>query len=388
VLPLREAGLPFYPLKGDGMAPVLRRGFTLVELLVVIAIIGVLVALLLPAVQAARDSARRTQSANNLRQIGIALHSAHDQMKEFPPLCINQWSSFYDQNPGDEANAYTGPYLPYSINTAGSDKSTFFYCLLPYLEQATLHSSISGYPFYIMANRSDDRRKMVGTDPPKCYQAPADIGPYKSIDWSWPYTTHPDGIPFKHGLISYAANLRAFGKPDRNGRWTSWRVAWRNLGVGSRVAQITDGTSHTLAVVEKPMVTGDAVLVYRDWAIIGSRGQQDGVNTWATTDIPETGLPIFGHTCNNPNSTADDIYGQWGRDNCSYSGGPESFHPPQRRLVRDQQNFYTIYSFNGSNSVQATMVDGSVRNISTNVSIPAWSAAVTANAEDPLSALD
>jgi prepilin-type N-terminal cleavage/methylation domain-containing protein len=365
------------------LSPRRTLGFTLVELLVVIAIIGVLVALLLPAVQAARDAARRTQSANNLKQIGIALHSAHDQMKEFPPIDINQWSSYFELNPGDEASHYTGPYLPDKEATAGSDKTTFFYALLPYLEQQILHRSISGYPYMIMARRSDDPRKLVGTDPPKVYQAPADQGPYKEIEWSWPYTTHPDGIPFKHGLISYAANARAFGRPDRYGRWTSWRVAWRNIAVGSRIAQITDGASNTLAVIEKQMVTGDGQLSYRDWSLIGNRGpQQDGANVWCATDMPETLLPFFGTTCNNPTTTADDVYGQWGRDNCSYSGGPESFHPPQRRLVREQQHVSNIYSFNGSNSVQAVMCDGSVRNISTNIAIAPWSAAVTASNDD------
>jgi len=61
-----------------------RRGFTLVELLVVIAIIGVLVALLLPAVQAAREAARRTQCLNNIRQLGIAMHLYHDAHEQFP----------------------------------------------------------------------------------------------------------------------------------------------------------------------------------------------------------------------------------------------------------------------------------------------------------------
>jgi prepilin-type N-terminal cleavage/methylation domain-containing protein/prepilin-type processing-associated H-X9-DG protein len=99
--------------------------FTLIELLVVIAIIGVLIALLLPAVQKVREAASRTQCANNLKQIGLAIHNFHDTYGVFPNQGGQSWTGIaYDQS---------GTPLGYKYQTAG-----WLYQILPFIEQDNL----------------------------------------------------------------------------------------------------------------------------------------------------------------------------------------------------------------------------------------------------------
>jgi prepilin-type N-terminal cleavage/methylation domain-containing protein len=98
------------------MARSFKRGFTLIELLVVIAIIGVLIALLLPAVQQAREAARRSQCSNNLKQIGLAIHNYHDTFKLFPTYLSNVNAGGFDPTASQWANpqGWLAMILPYA----------------------------------------------------------------------------------------------------------------------------------------------------------------------------------------------------------------------------------------------------------------------------------
>src|SRR5262245_31110662 len=107
------------------------RGFTLVELLVVIAIIGILVAILLPAVQAARAAARRSQCANNFKQVGVALYNYESSKKSMPPGEIYNLSLYWGANCGTAGEQGPSGNIP-----------LFNYCwsslLLPYLEETAV----------------------------------------------------------------------------------------------------------------------------------------------------------------------------------------------------------------------------------------------------------
>ena len=110
-----------------------RKAFTLIELLVTLAIIGILVALLLPAVQAAREAARRASCKNNLHQIGLALHAYHDALRSLPVGCL-EWCA-----------------TPFQTTRRQFAWSAL---LLPFLEQQPLHAQIDfRYPFDAPQNR-------------------------------------------------------------------------------------------------------------------------------------------------------------------------------------------------------------------------------------------
>lgn len=126
-----------------------RLAFSLVELLVVTAIIGILIALLLPAVQAARETARRTQCLNNLKQWGLAMHNHHDTRNAFPRGSFSRGTT--------------------SLN--GADRKTFVTLLWPFIEETTLYERYDfDQPFWSPSNRE------VVLATPDMYRCPSDRG--------------------------------------------------------------------------------------------------------------------------------------------------------------------------------------------------------------------
>lgn len=209
-----------------------RAAFTLVELLVVIAIIGILVALLLPAIQAAREAARRTQCVNNLKQIGLGLQNYHDTFKTFP-------SGVLFWQPGGGANQMFG----------------WSALILPQLEQSQLHDQmgVTRRTLRQLLNSNADRPLVQSRLP--VYRCPSDVT--KDLPTTTPeptqfYNTGPNNCPDPY----YAATSNYMGVvgiwdldeplingPDNNG------VLYPNSNVD--MADILDGTSNTFAVGER-----------------------------------------------------------------------------------------------------------------------------------------
>ncbi len=182
-------------------------GFTLIEMLVVIAIIGVLIALLLPAVQKVREAARRTQCANNLKQIGLALHHSHDTYGQLPPLT------------GDGASGLVlaGPWQ--------GKTSSWLYFLLPFVEQeAAARLADSGI------NTANGPQHL----PIKTYTCSSD--PSGTGEG-----TFQNSYPVPWAVGNYGANYQVFGQPATH----HWE------GHARLPASFPDGTSNTIACAER-----------------------------------------------------------------------------------------------------------------------------------------
>jgi prepilin-type N-terminal cleavage/methylation domain-containing protein len=215
-----------------------QLGFTLVELLVVIAIIGVLVALLLPAVQSAREAARRSQCSNNLKQLGLALLHYHDTFKVFPPRRGGTAG-------GGNTTRFDGNY----------DRLSAFVVLLPFYEQKNLYDQIAA------GNVRDTNGNLIWTGGPAPW--------YNNNNWQ-PWRTQVQLILCPSDKItptptSHAHNSYAFSVGDTLGGdvdISGVRVhlnhpsrQFRGMFGGSQrclgINFLTDGSSNTIAMSER-----------------------------------------------------------------------------------------------------------------------------------------
>ncbi len=190
------------------------RGFTLVELLVVIAVIGVLVGLLLPAVQAVREAARRTQCANNLKQIGVAFQNYHSAFRVFPSGYI--------------AGA------PYPDTTPGWGWAAL---LLPMIEETGLHQAID-FRLPIEHPQNAAVKTLVSV-----YLCPTD----QVILEDFMLTDENGADVVRAAPASYAGSVG--DDSSEADAMTGNGVLFRNSGI--RIAQITDGAAHTTLVGER-----------------------------------------------------------------------------------------------------------------------------------------
>jgi prepilin-type N-terminal cleavage/methylation domain-containing protein/prepilin-type processing-associated H-X9-DG protein len=219
-------------------------GFTLVELLVVITIIGVLIALLLPAVQAAREAARQLQCKNNLKQIGLGIHMFHDAHNRIPPSRLNCQSGSWVVS--------IWPYLECASQAAAWGSTLMYY------DEPTTLRTMQMPVMYCPTRRKPDGLSKSGDSYPPIAQTPGALGDYAANvgtgaalggDWS------PIGNPKTDGPMVSTGPFDSSGYPNGcTGTWPKQTVKETTYVLS--FADITDGLTCTAFIGERHVPDG------------------------------------------------------------------------------------------------------------------------------------
>ncbi|MDR0337462.1 MAG: DUF1559 domain-containing protein [Planctomycetaceae bacterium] len=261
-------------------------GFTLVELLVVIAIIGVLIALLLPAVQAAREAARRMQCTNNLKQLGIALHVYHDTHQAMPPGCLIPGNELVkDSKPVNDQQhsshqSSSGPWhmISWSAFLLPQLEATSVYTLIDFNRGAWLPITVVYDGGATHTGLGDPVNADASVSAPSVFRCPSASNPTDSLTGTFTLDNPSAKNAIKDYGASAAANILVNeAAPTTSSSWWTAMLPDRSIrdsgnnrvnglfhrASGYNFADVSDGTSNTIAFLEahayRPKIRSDVV---------------------------------------------------------------------------------------------------------------------------------
>jgi prepilin-type N-terminal cleavage/methylation domain-containing protein/prepilin-type processing-associated H-X9-DG protein len=319
-------------------------GFTLVELLAVIAIIGTLVGLLLPAVQAARENARRSTCGNRLKELGLAMHNRHDARGAFPPgsgkMCPNKSPSRFAA--GTSCS---------SSSSSRNEWQYFLHHLLPFLEESRYFDTLrTGWdtrqnPWVDNSTTAWPTSLRVAIPQFLC---PSDgrVGGTKAI------LTSPQ-LPMSNYLGLFSGLNDGGGFSDTRGSRAVFN--YHNTGDRStRLRDITDGSSKTMMIVEYLTAPG-------------------GDKSWRGYFYTNRASAKAVYVTNTPNNSTPDNIFEYAAGGCTATNGANlpAQNLPCTWSTDTDINFATSRSYH-SGGVQVVMADGAVRFMGDGINLQTW----------------